>query len=539
MIRSLILLGALLCCAHGAPAQDGAGFVPAGRQSQVAWVLPVHGPIDAITLRSIERRLAAAEAAGADAVVLELDTPGGDLEATLRILQALRAHPSLRSTAWVRPLAFSAGVIIALGTDEIVTTPGARLGDAAPITPLGPLPEAERAKIESPLLAEVTDAARSHGHDERLAQAFVSVGVELWLVRDAATNEAYILDEAEYLEVFGAPPERVLTNVSSSSTGGAVPPDDATLVPWLGGAVARDVHDIDAEPTLPPSRDRLTKADADRLEPIGQIVDSGRLLTLTSAQARAWGLSAADIPNEAALSAFLGGATLHRAPETWSESFARVFMSWPVRIVLIVLVIIGFVVEMAAPGTGAFALGGTAALLLLIGAPWLAGLSTWWPLLAVLGGMALIAIEVVLVPGTLVVGVAGALLLLAGLVFGVSTPSLSGEYSTTQLTQGLLLVGAGVAVAGVLLWLLAGPLGLGSRVARRLALATPSTTAPTSRRADRTGLTGTALTQMRPSGRVQIGETVIDAICSGRWIEAGTAVRIVRDGMEVEVEPDE
>ena len=67
-------------------------------------------------------------------------------------------------------LPLAAGVIIALGTDDIVATPGARLGDAAPITPLGPLPAAERAKIESPLLAEVTDSARAHGHDERLAQ---------------------------------------------------------------------------------------------------------------------------------------------------------------------------------------------------------------------------------------------------------------------------------------------------------------------------------------------------------------------------------
>ena len=33
---------------------------------------------------------------------------------------------------------------------------------------------------------------------------------------------------------------------------------------------------------------------------------------------------------------------------------------------MIVLVIIGFVIEMAAPGTGAFAIGGTLALLLLI-----------------------------------------------------------------------------------------------------------------------------------------------------------------------------
>jgi len=507
--------------------------VPAARQAELAWVIPIHGPIDGITLKSIERRLDEAQAAGADTVVLELDTPGGELEATIRILQALRAHPSMRSVAWVRPLAFSAGVIIALGTDEIVTTPGARLGDAAPITAMGPLPAAERAKIESPLLAEVTDSARAHGHDERLAQAFVSVGMELWLIRDNTTGDAYILDESEYRDVFGESPPRELTDVSTA----AVPTLQDALIPWLGGAMAADVHAIDSEPTVPPGRDRLTSSDAQRLKLVGQIVDRSRLLTLTSNQARAWGLSRADVPDEASLAAFLGGATLHRSDETWSENLARLFMSWPVRIVLIVLVIIGFVIEMAAPGTGAFAIGGTLALLLLIGAPWLAGLSSWWPLLAVLLGLALIAMEVTLAPGTLLLGVPGALLLLLGLVFAVSTPMSGGDLQLTHLVQGLLLVGAGVVIASVLLWMLAGPLGLGSVTARRLALATPKTQPQAT--ADRTGALGIAATDLRPTGRVEVDGHIIDAICSGRWIDAGTAVRVVRDGMEVEVEPNE
>ena len=63
------------------------------------------------------------------------------------------------------------------------------MGDAAPITSLGPIPATERAKIESPLLTEVIDEARRHHYDERLVQAFVSVGIELWLLRDGSTGE--------------------------------------------------------------------------------------------------------------------------------------------------------------------------------------------------------------------------------------------------------------------------------------------------------------------------------------------------------------
>ena len=532
-----------LCCAIlltlpvlAVPVASETQVVPAGRLANVAWILPIHGPIDAVTLASIERRLQAAAQAGADAIVLELDTPGGDLEATLRILQTLRDDAPANTIAWVRPFAFSAGVIIALGTREIITSPNARLGDAAPITPLGPLPAAERAKIESPLLAEVTDSARQNGYDERLAQAFVSVGMELWLVRDIDTNKAFVLDAIEYEAVFGEPPTRELTDVSTDIDP-AAPTDAQQLIPWLGGAMQQDVQDIDTLASLPPGRKRLTVDDAARLTPIGQIIDRSRLLTLTSAQARAWGLSSAEIADEQALSNFLGGAVLHRVEESWSEGFARLFLSWPVRLVLISLIIIGFVVEMAAPGTGVFALGALCALALLVGAPWIAGLSSWWPLIAVIGGLALIALEVAVAPGTLAAGIAGAILLLGGLVFAVASPMASGEVNMVHLVQGVLLTTGGLVLAGGVLWLLAGPMGLASTFAARYAL--PDELARSPRGVDRTGRCGTALTDLRPSGRVRTGDEVLDAICSGRWIDAGTPVRIVRDGLEVEVEPED
>jgi membrane-bound serine protease (ClpP class) len=534
MMRPMLLLCALLLCAAAPLGTGDVRVVPGSRQAATAWILPIHGPIDTVTLASIKRRLRQAKDAGIDAVVLELDTPGGDLEATLRILQAIRTDAPTNTIAWIRPFAYSAGVIIALGTREIVTAPGARLGDAAPVSPLGPLPAAERAKLESPLLAEVVDLARRNGYDERLAQAFIAVGAELWLVRENETGEAFFLDESEFLDVFGKAPPRDLLDLS---TGGGT--DVKGVLAWLGGAMGQDVQEIDGEPMLPPGRARLTSEDASRLTPVGQVVDKSRLLTLTAQQARAWGLSSAEIADEAALAAFLGGATLHRVPETWSEQFARLVMSWPVRIVLIALVIIGFVAEMIAPGTGAFALGGILALLLLIGAPSLAGLSTWWPLIAVFSGLVLIAFELIIAPGSLVAGLAGAVLLLGGLVFAVASPLASGEVQLVHLVQGILLTTGGVLLAAGVLWFLVGPLGLARLAMHRLALQDEAPVQPPAAIGDRTGMHGIALTDMRPAGRVRVGDDVLDAICSGRWIEIGTPVRIVRDGMEVEVEPEE
>ena len=73
-------------------------------------------------------------------------------------------------------------------------------------------------------------------------------------------------------------------------------------------------------------------------------------------------------------------------------------------------------IEMAFPGTGWFGLGGAAALAVLLGSPKLIGAASWWDLAAIILGVALIAVEILIIPGTIVAGLCGAVLLLLGLV---------------------------------------------------------------------------------------------------------------------------
>ena len=134
-------------------------------------MITIHGPIDRITLHSLERRLDEAKARGADAVVLDIDTFGGDLQATIEILYLLRSKSPANTVAWIHPKAYSAGTIIALAMREIVVDSNGVFGDAAPIqgmplTGLRQMAPAERAKIEAPLLSELVHEARRHGWDE-------------------------------------------------------------------------------------------------------------------------------------------------------------------------------------------------------------------------------------------------------------------------------------------------------------------------------------------------------------------------------------
>jgi membrane-bound serine protease (ClpP class) len=292
--------------------------------------------------------------------------------------------------------------------------------------------------------------------------------------------------------------------------------------------------DIAAIPQLPPVRGPLTSADADRFEVLGQVVSNDRLLTLKPWQAEAFGLSAGTVADDEAMRRFLGAATVIRIEPQWSEGLVKVLLSWPVRVAFIAIFVICVLIEMALPGTGWFGLGGVAALIVLLGAPMLVGLASWWDVAAVLLGIALIAAEILVIPGTIVAGLCGAVLLLVGLVGSVVSGDLSSISGQEEVVRGGLIVLVGGAIGWIGAWLLlrqfdhasfASPLVLTDEGPR-------DTPTPT-----RIGLTGTAITDLRPSGRVRIGGETLDAVCSGRWIEVGAAVRISRDGIVVEVEP--
>ena len=67
-----------------------------------------------------------------EAIFLDIDTPGGRVDAAERIVDAVRGA-RLPVYAFVNPRAYSAGAMIALATKGIYMRPGAVLGAATPV----------------------------------------------------------------------------------------------------------------------------------------------------------------------------------------------------------------------------------------------------------------------------------------------------------------------------------------------------------------------------------------------------------------------
>ena len=122
MRRPLVMTLALLLLARSqAPAQ-----------SPTVYRLAVTGVVEDGLAPYVARGLREAAAAGAAAVYLDIDTPGGRIDAAERIADAVGAS-TVPVYAFVNPRAYSAGALIALSAKAIYMRPGAVLGAATPV----------------------------------------------------------------------------------------------------------------------------------------------------------------------------------------------------------------------------------------------------------------------------------------------------------------------------------------------------------------------------------------------------------------------
>jgi membrane-bound serine protease (ClpP class) len=537
--------------------------IPAFRQANNVAVITVRGGIDRITLRSLERRIALATRDGADAIVLDIDTPGGRLDATLDICNLLKDKSATppNIVAWINPQAYSAGTIIALACREIVVSPVATFGDAAPIhgmpvVGLIQMEATERAKIEAPILAEVVDSARRNHYDENLVQAFVSVGIELWMIEHVDTGERIFVDRLEYRTVMGEDPPAQITSVTPSVPAGATLP---RVRPRFDTVIPRPTPDQDTALTpeqireqiefqqqLPPARTPLSEADRGSWRPVVQVITPDRLLTVKSAEAKYFGLAVTTIANDAELQAFFGATSVDRYNQQWSESLVRVLVSLPVRIVLIVIFLLGLFLELAAPGLGVFGAVAAGALLVLIGAPYLAGMAQWWDILLIAAGIVLVAMEIFVIPGFGVAGVAGAACLLVGLVGTFVSGDLSTPEGQDELGTGIVSIVTALFAAGVGMWLLSRHVHsfpLINRLMLKTEVGGAAGDAPPpvgileamgpARDALDVGAEGIAATDLRPAGRGEFDGRMVDVQSPGRYIDRGSRIRVISVGRYV------
>jgi membrane-bound serine protease (ClpP class) len=161
----LLLVGVLLVSAPLARAQT----------NNTVFLVQIRDTIDLGLAPYLARVLDEAEAHGAQAVILEINTPGGRLDAALQMRDAILDTP-VRTIAFVNREAFSAGALIAIAAKEIYLAPGAVIGAATPVDGAG---DAGDEKIISAVRTTFKATAELRGRDPRIAEAMVDPAVAI------------------------------------------------------------------------------------------------------------------------------------------------------------------------------------------------------------------------------------------------------------------------------------------------------------------------------------------------------------------------
>ena len=161
-----LVLGALLA---GAGALWNARTVSASTLQRVV-VIPIHGAVDDGMAHLVRRAVHQADAEHASAVVLDINSGGGLLQAGMDIRDAvLGAHEP--TIAFVSQRAYSAAALIALSAKKIIMAPGASIGDAQPIP--------DTHKLETAVSAEFESTALRNHRDPKIAAAMVVEQIDL------------------------------------------------------------------------------------------------------------------------------------------------------------------------------------------------------------------------------------------------------------------------------------------------------------------------------------------------------------------------
>ncbi|HKJ98842.1 MAG TPA: NfeD family protein [Desulfotignum sp.] len=439
-------------------------------------VIPVTGTVEPGMAAFIKRSVDEILSAEPDAlIVFKLDSFGGRVDAALEIVETLLSIPMGQSISYVEKRAISAGALIALAGNVLVMKENTLIGDCAPIIQTSEGQKEMGEKTQTVLRAQFRTLAKKNGYPEVLAESMVTKSMEVYQV--TLDEEAVYMDKVRF-------------------------------------------NDLTEE-----EKARITKKTT--------VVAEGELLTMDDVEARNLGFSRASVTDLDQALAQLGyeNYTLAYMKETWSESLVRFLQ--PLLPILMLVGLGALYTEIKAPGFGVFGIIGIVCLGLVFMNQYLVGLADYTELLLLLIGTLLMVVEILVLPGFGVAGVAGILVLAAGLVLsfqGFVVPDPKMPWEGRLLIRNLAMVlGAFLGALVFSLFMLRYVLPGLSRLIKGPYLETTlgeALVGSDESRSVSVGQSGTAVTALRPSGKIKIGTRKIDAITRGEFLDPGTHVTV-------------
>jgi membrane-bound serine protease (ClpP class) len=470
-------------------------------------VASIRGPLSTAAVYVVHRAVRTALDVDASRIVLEIDTPGGAVT-TMReieqILGAIRGTEGIKVSAFVSHQAWSAGGYLALACDETFMAPGSSLGAITPI------------------IAGVDGAAQIPDDDVR----------------------------AKALSVFRAD-VRALVERRGDVSADALVLAEALVDPRMEVFEVRVVEENGLERSRVVDQVRLAELEDEGVSIRSQRSIGRGPLTLTADEALRYGFSSgthASIVGLVEEEFGLRREEILQIEESWSESGVGWLES--IKPLLFVFGFILLLIEVKVPG---LLLPGTLGVVLIalgLFSSFLVGLADWTEILLFFLGLGLIGVEMFVMPGTVVFGLAGFLSVVFALILSQQTFVLPENDAQRAILDGNLL-----DLLYLILLVVAGSIVFYRLLPRipffnRALLAPPdhpgdgdSTTylrGDADTRSDLVGRRGVARTDLRPAGVFEAEDgRRLDVVARGAFVSRGARVRIVEvAGNRVVVETD-
>ncbi len=191
---------------------------PFGDPSAPLYVATATGVVDNVMAGYIEETVKRAAEDASPALVITLNTPGGSLDSTQRIVSAILEAP-LPTIVWVAPSggrAASAGTFITLAANLAYMAPGTNIGAASPVGAGGAELEGTIGeKVRNDAIANIRSIAETRGRDvewavstvERAVSSSAAEAVEVGVVDGiaASLDDVRRLADGQIVEVAGQP----------------------------------------------------------------------------------------------------------------------------------------------------------------------------------------------------------------------------------------------------------------------------------------------------------------------------------------------
>ena len=178
-------------------------------------VMQLNAEIDPASLRYLTNSINTAESDGAQALVIEIDTPGGDIESMNSMYQA-ELNSTVPIIAYVSPSgaqAASAGAFVTLAAHVAIMAPTTRIGASSPVTSTGgDIGSTLKSKIENDLVQLVTGIQQRYHRNVQPAMLMVTKAASY---SDAEAESRYIVDCASPYD------DQTLQNMPNTTCNGA------------------------------------------------------------------------------------------------------------------------------------------------------------------------------------------------------------------------------------------------------------------------------------------------------------------------------